>query len=196
VTLDCVTGFGRERERLRRPGEQYWPEHPAGAYAVLGDRVGLLAAAGSPRPAVSPRRLLDGLPARQESRAVGEAVSRELRDCGSCVRPWRGLLAPSRDTRPLGSPEAAVSSLDHGPVRFRIVLGEHTDHCDLYRPHRALQRNSPAGRPHSPETGASVRVLRQDRPSPAAISRSNRKEMSRPSRARTRSPTVSASSLA
>jgi hypothetical protein len=50
-----------------------------------------------------------------------------------------------------------------GERHLRLVLGEYTDHYSLHRPHRALQQSPPAGRPHSPATGASVRVLRRDR---------------------------------
>jgi putative transposase len=50
-----------------------------------------------------------------------------------------------------------------GERHLRLVLSEYTDHYNTHRPHRALQQGPPAGRPHSPALGASVRVLRRDR---------------------------------
>jgi putative transposase len=46
----------------------------------------------------------------------------------------------------------------------RLVLDEHAGHCSTRRPHRALQHGAPAGRPHPPDPGGCVRVLRRDRP--------------------------------
>jgi transposase InsO family protein len=46
---------------------------------------------------------------------------------------------------------------------LRLVLGEYIDHYDTHRPHRAVQQNPPAERPHPPVLGANVRVLRRDR---------------------------------
>jgi putative transposase len=50
-----------------------------------------------------------------------------------------------------------------GERHLRLVLGEYADHYNLHRPHRALQQGPPAGHPHPPAPGASVRVLRRDR---------------------------------
>jgi hypothetical protein len=50
-----------------------------------------------------------------------------------------------------------------GERHLRLVLSEHTDHYNGYWPHRTLQQNPPAGRPHPTALGANVRVLRRDR---------------------------------
>ncbi len=50
-----------------------------------------------------------------------------------------------------------------GEPHLRLVLGEYVDHYNCHRPHRALQKVSPAGRPHSPDPSANVRILRRDR---------------------------------
>jgi transposase InsO family protein len=50
-----------------------------------------------------------------------------------------------------------------GEPQLRLILSEYTDHYNSHRPHRALQQDPPAGRPHSPALGANVRVLRRDR---------------------------------
>jgi putative transposase len=50
-----------------------------------------------------------------------------------------------------------------GERHLRLVLGEYIDHHNEHRPHRALQQSPPAGRPHPPALGATVRVLRRDR---------------------------------
>jgi putative transposase len=50
-----------------------------------------------------------------------------------------------------------------GERHLRLVLDEYTDHYNTHRPHRALQRGAPAGRPHPPDPGVNVRVLRRDR---------------------------------
>jgi hypothetical protein len=46
---------------------------------------------------------------------------------------------------------------------LRLVLGEHADHDNLHRLHRAPRQSSPAGRPHPSASGANARVLRRDR---------------------------------
>ncbi len=50
-----------------------------------------------------------------------------------------------------------------GERRLRLVLDEYAGHYSTHRPHRALGRSPPAGRPHQPALGADVRVLRRDR---------------------------------
>jgi hypothetical protein len=50
-----------------------------------------------------------------------------------------------------------------GERHLRLVLSEYADHCNCHRPHRALQQDPPAGRPHPPALGANVRVLRRNR---------------------------------
>jgi hypothetical protein len=50
-----------------------------------------------------------------------------------------------------------------GEGHLRLVLGEYTDHYHLHRPHPALQQRPPAGRPHPPDPGTSVRILRRHR---------------------------------
>jgi putative transposase len=50
-----------------------------------------------------------------------------------------------------------------GERHLRLVLGEYADHCNTHRPHRTLQQNPPAGRPHLPGDVTSMRVLRRDR---------------------------------
>ena len=50
-----------------------------------------------------------------------------------------------------------------GERHLRLVVDQYADHCNLHRPHRVLQQAPPAGRPHSPAPGASIRVLRRDR---------------------------------
>ena len=46
---------------------------------------------------------------------------------------------------------------------LRLVLGEYADHYNSHRPHRAVQQNSPAGRPYPPAEVTGMRVLREDR---------------------------------
>jgi transposase InsO family protein len=50
-----------------------------------------------------------------------------------------------------------------GERHLRLVLSEYIDHYNSHRPHRALQQEPPAGRPHSSAMEANVRVLRRDR---------------------------------
>jgi putative transposase len=50
-----------------------------------------------------------------------------------------------------------------GEQHLRLVLNEYADHYNVHRPHRTLQQNPPAGRPHPPAPAANVRVLRRDR---------------------------------
>jgi putative transposase len=50
-----------------------------------------------------------------------------------------------------------------GERHLRLILSEYVDHHDSHRPHRALRQGPPAGRPHPPDLGANVRVLRRDR---------------------------------
>jgi hypothetical protein len=50
-----------------------------------------------------------------------------------------------------------------GERHLRLVLGEYTDHYNTHRPHRALHRSPPAGRPHPPAVDANIRVLRRER---------------------------------
>ncbi|HEY2270159.1 MAG TPA: integrase core domain-containing protein [Streptosporangiaceae bacterium] len=50
-----------------------------------------------------------------------------------------------------------------GERHLRLVLDQYTGHCNTRRPRRALQQGAPAGRPHPPDPGADVRVLRRDR---------------------------------
>ena len=50
-----------------------------------------------------------------------------------------------------------------GEGHLRLVLSEYTDHYNTHRPHRSLQQNPPAGRPHQPAPDADIRVLRRDR---------------------------------
>ena len=50
-----------------------------------------------------------------------------------------------------------------GERHLQLVLGEYVDHYNSHRPHRTLQQNPPAGRPHPPAIGANIRILRQDR---------------------------------
>ncbi|HCU93077.1 MAG TPA: integrase [Actinobacteria bacterium] len=59
--------------------------------------------------------------------------------------------------------ECLDRTLITGERHLRLVLGEYTDHYNLHRPHRALEQSPPAGRPHPPDPGAKVRVLRRDR---------------------------------
>jgi putative transposase len=49
-----------------------------------------------------------------------------------------------------------------GERHLRLVLYQYAEHYNLHRPHRALQQDPPAGWPHRPAPGASVRVLRRD----------------------------------
>ena len=51
-----------------------------------------------------------------------------------------------------------------GERHLRLVLDEYTGHCNTRRRHRALRQGAPARRPHPPDPGANVRVLRRDRP--------------------------------
>ena len=50
-----------------------------------------------------------------------------------------------------------------GERHLRLVPCEYIDHCNTHRPHRTLQQDPPAGRPHPAGPGATVRVLRRDR---------------------------------
>ncbi len=50
-----------------------------------------------------------------------------------------------------------------GERHLRLVLSEYTDHYNSHRPHRALRQCPPAGRPHPPVPGGTIRVLRRDR---------------------------------
>jgi len=50
-----------------------------------------------------------------------------------------------------------------GERHLRLVLSEYTDHYNSHRPHRALQQDPPARRPHPPTLAANVRALRRDR---------------------------------
>jgi putative transposase len=50
-----------------------------------------------------------------------------------------------------------------GERYLRLVLDEYAGHYSTHRPHQALGRSPPAGRPHQPALGADVRVLRRDR---------------------------------
>ncbi len=50
-----------------------------------------------------------------------------------------------------------------GERHLRLVLGEHVDHCNTHRPHRALQQYPPAGHRHPRPAGTSIQVLRRDR---------------------------------
>jgi transposase InsO family protein len=45
---------------------------------------------------------------------------------------------------------------------LRLVLSEYVDYYNSHRPHRALRQSPPAGRPHPPDLGANVRVMRRD----------------------------------
>jgi len=51
----------------------------------------------------------------------------------------------------------------HRYRHLRLVLGEYADHYNSHRPHRAVQQNSPAGRPYPPAEVTGMRVLREDR---------------------------------
>ncbi len=50
-----------------------------------------------------------------------------------------------------------------GERHLRLVLDEYVDHYNEHRPHRTLQQNPPAGRPHPPAPSTEVQVLRRDR---------------------------------
>jgi putative transposase len=50
-----------------------------------------------------------------------------------------------------------------GEWHLRLVLTEYVDHYNMYRPHRTLQQNPPAGRAHPPGDVTGMRVLRRDR---------------------------------
>jgi transposase InsO family protein len=50
-----------------------------------------------------------------------------------------------------------------GERHLRPVLDEYVHHYNAHRPHRMLQQNPPAGRPHPLAPGADIRVLRRDR---------------------------------
>ena len=50
-----------------------------------------------------------------------------------------------------------------GERHLRLVLGEYADHHNIHRPHRTLQQNPPAGRPHPLTEVTGMRVLRRDR---------------------------------
>jgi transposase InsO family protein len=46
---------------------------------------------------------------------------------------------------------------------LRLALDEYVAHYNEHRPHRTLQQNPPARRPHPPALSTNVRVLRRDR---------------------------------
>jgi len=50
-----------------------------------------------------------------------------------------------------------------GERHLRLILDEYAGHYNVHRPHRTLQQNPPAGRPHPPAPGTNIRVLRRDR---------------------------------
>jgi hypothetical protein len=50
-----------------------------------------------------------------------------------------------------------------GGQHLRLIPGEHADHHNIHRPHRAPPHNPPAGRPHPPPEVTATRVLRRDR---------------------------------
>jgi putative transposase len=50
-----------------------------------------------------------------------------------------------------------------GERHLPLILSEYVDHYNAHRPHRALQQNPPAGRPHPPAEVTSIRVRRRDR---------------------------------
>jgi putative transposase len=50
-----------------------------------------------------------------------------------------------------------------GERHLRLVLGEYAKHYNTHRPHRSLQQNPPAGRPHTPDPDADNWVQRRDR---------------------------------
>ena len=79
--------------------------------------------------------------------------------------PVQTLLANAIAERWIASArrECLDRMLISGERHLRLVLDEYTDHYDSHRPHRALQQNPPAGRPHPPAPGADVQVLRRDR---------------------------------
>jgi putative transposase len=50
-----------------------------------------------------------------------------------------------------------------GERHLRLVLGDYVDHYNTHRPHRTLQQDPPAGRPHPLAEVTDRRVLRRDR---------------------------------
>jgi putative transposase len=50
-----------------------------------------------------------------------------------------------------------------GERHLRLVLTEYVEYYNMYRPHRTLQQNPPAGRAHPPGDLTGMRVLRRDR---------------------------------
>jgi transposase InsO family protein len=98
--------------------------------------------------------------ARLRLRVTSGAAAAEIRDSG-CWRPAANAIAE----RWIASAhrECLDRMLVTGERHLRLVLDEYIDHYNTHRPHRALGQGPPAGRPHPPALGASVRVLRRDR---------------------------------
>ena len=83
----------------------------------------------------------------------------------------RIIKTPARAPRANAIAERWISSarrecLDRmlitGERHLRLVLDEYVDHYNEHRPHRTLQQDPPAGRPHPPP-GTDIQVLRRDR---------------------------------
>jgi putative transposase len=53
--------------------------------------------------------------------------------------------------------------LINGERHLRLVLSEYVDHYNGHRPHRTLQQNPPAGRPHPSAEVTGIRIRRRDR---------------------------------